>query len=203
VARRRIEPDGATSLPGRRRLQPATLQPATLQPATLHPATWHPATWHPATPPSPARRRIATSPFVCAVCVCLLLILCLPKAAGAQAAEAARNVLYLEAFGNALYGGSINYERMLTTRLAARVGASPYGAFPVMLNYLPGRGNHSAELGAGLLVGASDENLLGTATVGYRYQPRTGGVVLRGGWTPLFGMEGIATWVGVSIGGAF
>lgn len=133
----------------------------------------------------------------------LLLIVSLPSKVDAQEAGPVPNVVYAELLGNALYGGSINYERMLTPQFSGRVGASPFGAFPVMLNYLPGQGQHSAELGLGVLAGASDENLLGTATLGYRYQPPVGRMVFRIGWTPLIGAEGVATWLGVSAGLAF
>jgi hypothetical protein len=133
----------------------------------------------------------------------LLLLLALPASVDAQRAAPAQNVVYAELLGNALFGGSVNYERMLTPQFSARVGASPFGAFPVMLNYLPGRGPHLAEAGIGVLANGSNENFLGTATLGYRHQPRNGGLVLRAGWTPLIGAEGVATWVGASVGFAF
>lgn len=133
----------------------------------------------------------------------LLLIGLLPSRVDAQEAGPARDVVYVELLGNALYGGSINYERMLTPQYSVRVGASPFRSFPVMLNYLPGWGHHTAEVGFGLFVDASDRNVLGTATFGYRYQPRDGGMVFRAGWTPLADAGGVASWAGVSVGFAF
>ncbi len=44
---------------------------------------------------------------------------------------------------------------------------------------------------------------MGTATVGYRYQPRGGGLLLRVGLTPIIGRHGITPWVGASLGLAF
>jgi hypothetical protein len=133
----------------------------------------------------------------------VLLVFGMPQNVHAQNEGLARNVVYLELLGNALHGGSVNYERMLTARLSARVGASPFGGVPVMVSYMPGRGHHTPELGAGLLLGASDTALLGTATLGYRYQRRSGGGVYRAGLTPLIGEQGVAPWFGVSIGIAF
>lgn len=143
------------------------------------------------------------TPLIRSAWLFLLLALCLVSEARAQNAPPVHNLVYAEALGNALYGGSVNYERMLAPRFSARLGASPFGSFPVMLNYLPGQGNHAAEVGVGVLLGASDENLLGTGTLGYRYQPREGGMVFRAGWTPLIGAAGVATWAGVSLGFAF
>lgn len=130
----------------------------------------------------------------------LVLALSLPERVEAQEESGARNLMYIELFGNALYFGSINYERMLAPRLSARVGVSPVGAFPVMANYLAGRGDHRLEAGIGLLAGASEVNTLGTATLGYRYQPQVQGMVFRAGWTPLLGRGEIGFWFGVSAG---
>jgi hypothetical protein len=112
-----------------------------------------------------------------------------------------RHVLYGELFGNALFLGSVNYEAMLTRRLSARVGASPFGAFPIMLNYLVPDGPHRLEAGAGVL--ATRSGVGGTATLGYRLQPLTEGMVFRAGITPWVARGGIAWWGGISIGAAW
>ena len=119
-----------------------------------------------------------------------------------QDAVPVRNAVYGELFGNGLYA-SVNYERRITPDFTARVGATPFGSLLLMLNHVPDQRPHSAELGFGLLAFAG-ENFFGTATVGYRYQPRSGGTIFRVGWTPLIGPEGkIAAWAGASIGTAF
>lgn len=143
----------------------------------------------------------------------------------------AKNLVYLELLGN---GGvySINYERMLTDDLSARLGFSylSIGASagdtsakanlvtaPVLINYTVGGKNHRAELGAGATlvyvsasstgggVGSSGEGVgvLGTGVVGYRYSPADGGFVFRAGFTPLFGKGGFLPWGGMSFGGTF
>lgn len=133
----------------------------------------------------------------------LIAVSCLTSKGAAQGPDRVQHVVYVEAFGNALHPGSVNYELIVTRAYSVRLGASPFGAFPVMVNYLPGRGDHSAEIGLGMLFGASDRNLFGTATIGYRYQPGEGGMVFRIGWTPLIGTAGVGTWGGCSIGFAF
>lgn len=135
-------------------------------------------------------------------CFFLALLLWLPLRVDGQEAAPVRNALYAELFGQAFYGGSINYERTLTPQFSARLGVSPFGLLPVMLNYLPGEGDYTAEVGLGVLAGSGD-NLLGTATLGYRYHPQYGGIVLRIGWTPFFGAGGVGTWGGASVGFAF
>lgn len=91
--------------------------------------------------------------------------------------------------------------------------------FPVTVNYLPGERNSHLELGAGLVpvivtfngqvlffgnrVRGKEIAILETVTIGYRYQPTSGGFVLRIGFTPLFNLEKILPWGGISIGVAF
>jgi hypothetical protein len=110
----------------------------------------------------------------------------------------AQHLLYAELFGNALILGSINYEAMLTTRLSARVGASPFRAFPVMLNYLVPDGRHRLETGAGVLITSS--GVAGTATIGYRRQPLAEGILLRVGLTPYVERGRVGWWAGLSVG---
>ena len=157
----------------------------------------------------------------------LLGLLLAPGAARAQEAPApaARNAFYLELGGNALLY-SINYDRLLTDRVAARVGAMFLGAAdedsaagvvgaPIMASYLWGGGSSRFETGVGILLvsggienveGYEDEDFsgaAGTATLGYRYQRPTGGFVFRAGVTPIFSLDGIGPWFGVSFGYAF
>jgi hypothetical protein len=134
--------------------------------------------------------------------VALAAGLCTAVAGGAVAQEpaVASHALYVEAFGNALIWGSINYERLVTPRWAVRVGVSPSRAFPLMLNHLVGTGSHRLETGVGVLAGGG---VYGTATLGYRYQPPAGGLVFRSGFTPVLGSEGVAPWFGVSLGVAY
>ncbi len=143
----------------------------------------------------------------------------------------AKNSLYVELLGNGgLY--SLNYERNLTDDVTARLGFSylslsasasddsasvTFMSFPLMANYLLGGGNHHLELGAGATVlyasgevesGGSRSSgdgvgVAGTATVGYRYQPRDGGFLFKVGFTPLVGSGGFLPWGGLSLGGVF
>jgi hypothetical protein len=158
--------------------------------------------------------------------VLLLALLLVPGAARAQApARTARNAFYLELGGNAILY-SLNYDRLFTDRVSGRVGVMFFGAAdkdssagvvatPIMASYLWGEGNSRFETGAGLLLvsggidnveGYEDEGFggaAGTATLGYRYQRPAGGFVFRAGVTPVFSLDGIAPWFGISFGYSF
>ncbi|MGB9773590.1 MAG: hypothetical protein ACP5JH_09620 [Bacteroidota bacterium] len=95
--------------------------------------------------------------------------------------------------------------------------------FPIMGNYLSGKSSHHLELGIGavpFIVTVPEQTtifgtelkgeevgvlILGTTTIGYRYQPRGGGFVFRIGFTPLFPLsfEKVLLSGGISLGYAF
>jgi hypothetical protein len=137
------------------------------------------------------------------------------------------NSIYFEALGNGgLY--SVNYDRLFTDNFGGRLGlmylsevdiffvaAEDILIFPATLNYFIGE-KHKLELGAGVVFASvsntrafgfkSDSdgsNIVGTATIGYRYQKPDGGFLFRVGFTPLFGSEGIEPWGGISLGYSF
>ncbi len=141
----------------------------------------------------------------------LLLIIVLSGTVLAQS-PSARNAFYGELVGNGLIY-SVNYDRLFSDAIGARIGVS-YTApemvslttIPVMGYYLIplGSGSSKVELGLGIAVllqpeyqstsfaAAPDDKLkgnsvVGTATVGYRYQRPNGGFVFRVGFTPFFG----------------
>lgn len=137
------------------------------------------------------------------------------------------NSIYFEALGNGgLY--SVNYDRLLTDNFGIRAGfmylskidiffvaAEDILIFPATLNFFVGE-KHKLELGAGLVFASvsntsafgfkSDSggsNIVGTATIGYRYQKPDGGFLFRIGFTPLFGTGGFEPWGGISLGFSF
>jgi hypothetical protein len=143
--------------------------------------------------------------------VVLPLIVALSTTSLAQS-PTARNSLYGEFAGNGLIY-SVNYDHLLSDVIGARIGVS-YTApelvslttFPVQAYYLIGLGSGSSKLEFGLGVTVflqreyqsfsfaaapddqlKDNNVLGTATVGYRYQRADGGFIFRVGFTPFFG----------------
>jgi len=126
------------------------------------------------------------------------------RAVEAQSLSRAPNAIYVEAFGNALTLGSLNYERSFKPSLTVRMGFNPFGpTVPLMLNHLRVlSGNHWAEAGLGLLIGAGGDGF-GTATIAYRYQGPVDGGVFRAALTPLVSKKSVAMWFGVSIGFAF
>jgi hypothetical protein len=105
---------------------------------------------------------------------------------------------------------SANYDRRFAKRLNGFGFAAGIGFFadseesvfsiPVSLNYLIGRKTHFIELAAGTTFindtyedwwSSTGENITETyfihhVNVGYRHQPATGGLFLRGGFSPLF-----------------
>lgn len=137
----------------------------------------------------------------------------------------ASNSIYVELGGGGICC-SINAERLLTDQVALRVGGM-YGRLlssnllvvPVTASALFGpRGySHRFELGAGLsmLRGDEDSAVVGTAIIGFRYQPSEGGLFVRLAATPFFSPEGtgrlfsledtggFSLWAGVSIGYSF
>jgi hypothetical protein len=136
------------------------------------------------------------------------------------------NSLYFEAFGNGLLY-SINYEHLFTDNMGGRIGfmylpslnvvissTKDLITIPLIFNYFIGE-NHKLELGGGIVyVSAGEVNslfglmndargvsaVIGTAVVGYRYQPRNSGFLFKIGLTPFFNKRGAIISGGVSIG---
>lgn len=104
-----------------------------------------------------------------------------------------------------------------------RVGAGYFASggnsvftIPIQVNYLAGNGSSLLELGGGTtFLNSYGDNkgktfifdrvtgFIGTATIGYRYQPKEGGINLRIGFVPIFYDEGIIAAGGVSVGYTF
>ncbi len=128
-----------------------------------------------------------------------------------------KNAMYFELFGQGILY-STNYERAVTADIRLRIGFSAWSwgsefakseltAFPVILNYLPGESDSRLEVGLGLIPalgeGWGGSNIVGTATIGYRYQPRDNEWLFRIGITPLFTFNRAIPWIGFSTGGTF
>ena len=164
----------------------------------------------------------------------LALAATLPLAARPAAAQEvqpplARNAVYVELLGNGLFY-SVNYDRLLTPKVAGRVGlmfataeddegdSGTFAIVPLMGSYLWGDGNSHFETGIGLAVATAnfdfeggfdlDESgsttgVYGTGVLGYRYQRPGGGFLFRVGLTPVFTTNDFAPWFGLSFGYAF
>ena len=91
---------------------------------------------------------------------------------------------------------------------------------PATINYFIGNRNSKMEIGVGIVyasVGNSHSSnifgfksghnsaspIRGTATFGYRYQPKDGGLVFRIGFTPFFGSGKFFPSGGISFGASF
>ena len=134
------------------------------------------------------------------------------------------NNTYFELGGNAA-GYSLNYERYFTDNdIGFRIGAGciwegnyvALGA-PVMLNKLWGNpaSNHKLETGFGTTYFSAskrsklfdfDRNnniFMGTASVGYKYIPKSGGITFKAAFTPIFNQDVFLPWMGFSVGHSF
>lgn len=126
---------------------------------------------------------------------------------------------YLELGGHGL-AYSVNFERDVGAGFDLRLGLGGvpldglrYGVAVGMLGWQPTNGTHALHVGAGagvvrfdevfFLEGGPTTTVYGTATVGYRYQPRPRGLILQIAFTPLFVDRRVQPWVGVAIGRAF
>jgi hypothetical protein len=143
--------------------------------------------------------------------------------------EISNNSIYLELLGNGV-AYSINYDRMISEYVGARIGLSyipEHETFfdkvgdtfivPALINYFVGKGSSKLELGAGIIYIGGDKNthyigffspkrnsaIRGTATFGYRHQSADGGFVFRIGFTPFFGFGQFIPFGGISFGFCF
>lgn len=137
------------------------------------------------------------------------------------------DAIYAEGFGQGLLY-SVNYDHRFAADLSVRIGVTSWSlgsrsdmigftGFPFTVNYLLGSVGQYLELGIGVvpvtasasldLLGARAEGsasaVVGTATVGYRYQPVAEGMLFRIGFTPWFTFKGVKPWGGISLGYAF
>ena len=147
----------------------------------------------------------------------------------AQIEPEARRSVYLELLGlGGLY--SLNFDQQFSGNWFARAGLEILGdgvapneiAFfpvvPLSAGALLGEGMHRVEIGGGLLIGYLPSEISGwpaglslgetSLLLSYRYQPRSGGLMLRVGFAPLListqggGLQTLQR-PGVSVGYAF
>ncbi len=134
-------------------------------------------------------------------------------------------VVYVEIGGpGILY--SINFEYRVTINFVLRAGYSswsirPFGffrsresdsfiGFPISLSYLYGRNADKLEIGIGIVPSylkafglGEGRAILGTATIGYRFEPEEGGVLFRLDFTPFLAGRQLVPFAGASLGYAF
>jgi hypothetical protein len=163
----------------------------------------------------------------------IFLGISLPSMSFAQMDQLRGQGLFVEILGSGV-GVSMNYDSRFFQAnggLGARIGVGYVGftlfdedvraiSLPFQLNYLWGRGNHFLETGVGTTALFSDSEkgngwwapqeddstigMIGTMTVGYRYQPVDGGFQLRAGLSPVFDLENFFyLWPHISFGFLF
>lgn len=147
-----------------------------------------------------------------------VLVLTLSSLSTTSRAEVtAKNTIYVEGLGPAgLY--SLNYERRVGD-FNGRVGFTMWTnsiatvtTVPVGFNYI-GFGGKSSHLELGGVVTTAFINgdsqfgdtisVFGSALVGYRFQPESGGFNFRAGASPLLGEFGLLPWTYLSLGATF
>jgi len=138
-------------------------------------------------------------------------------------AHIANRDLFLEVGGPGL-AISLNYDKRFSKDnrdgWGFRIGTGYFGdggntvfTIPFQVNYLIGNGSNFFELGAGTtFLNSTGDNtgktfifdrvtgFIGTATMGYRYQPEVSNLNFRIGFVPIFSDEGITPAGGISIG---
>lgn len=118
--------------------------------------------------------------------------------------ENKRNI-FLELGGS---GGffSINYEKMLKEVVGLRVGVglAAYAlSFPITINILTNpKSNHHIEIGGGIIILSVGERsgITSTLNIGYRYQPKKAGLLLKLSYSPIFFEDENLNWFGLGIG---
>ncbi len=111
--------------------------------------------------------------------------------------ELSRTAFYFELLGQGI-GLSINADFRYTQSFSFRIGLS-HAIFAAGVNssfyYLKNiSGGHNLEVGAGLnffevtslFLGGTEERIIPTLAIGYRYQPKKGGIVFKIDFTPWF-----------------
>ena len=147
--------------------------------------------------------------------ILVVLLASVPARAQSTAGTTAhfdQNAAYVEALGvGGLY--SINYDRRITRELGFRAGFTTWSlitGFPVMANLLLGSNPDYVEIWFGALIGfttpegkpffssyANPGPGMWVGTLGFRYQPDSGGIVFRVDFTPLFWNGGIVAGIAV------
>lgn len=163
----------------------------------------------------------------------ILLCVALFRSTLAAQEGLSRHAVYAELGGPGLLY-SLNYERRVGGVWSIRGGASVfavrhpepedpghvYAILPLSCHYLRGEGSHLLDLGAGPAVGWSWNESTGESVpeylislhIGYRFQPRRGGVSFQAAFTPfLFPDEwmrknskfAVYPWFGIGVGYGF
>jgi hypothetical protein len=151
--------------------------------------------------------------------VILLLTICnvvAPKSASAYDpnGKSKQNALLLDLGGQGLLF-TLSYERFITEGFAVRTG---FGVFPeifgngmnpvlsLMLSGItdPDSGEDHFECGAGIVTVPSESGkVLGSLSIGYRYQDPADRVIFRAALTPFISDKGIMPWVSLGVGTSF
>lgn len=101
---------------------------------------------------------------------------------------------------------SINYEKMLKEVVGLRVGAGLFAfalTSPITINIITNpKSNHHIEIGGGIIIFLVGERsaITSTLNIGYRYQPKKAGVLLKLIYSPIFSKDDLFNWFGLGIG---
>lgn len=118
-----------------------------------------------------------------------------------ELSEKSPSSIYFELLGNGMvWTGNYEFKMVQNTRMRFGLGYSTFSfgfmnqssflSFPVMLNYITGKGNHHFEFGSGITgillsaSGDSDLNFDLSMVAGYRFQKPDKGFLFRAGLSP-------------------
>jgi hypothetical protein len=154
----------------------------------------------------------------------LLSCLNLPSVSQPLDQEYTHHAVYLEVGGQGILY-TVNYDYRFTKFFAGRVGFTHFTipaffisdltitGFPLMGEFLIGGVDHFFEIGLGVMptigetsfgfFSSTKSGLIGTANIGYRYQPADGGFLFRASIPVFVTGKGARVWGGVSFGYAF
>jgi hypothetical protein len=140
----------------------------------------------------------------------IVVVLCCTVSPQQTVAQSARNTFYAEGYGNGYNFFTINYDRLVSSNVALRIGLNPISvAIPLTASYLIGLGGASnIELGLGLTAflqsreGITGTGVVGTGILGYRYQEPNGGLFFKAAYTPFLN-GGLISWGGIGLGFTF
>jgi hypothetical protein len=124
----------------------------------------------------------------------------------------------LSAGGIAMFGGAVDFDRLISPYASVRLGADSDTytgtvVFPLTLNLLLGAGSHKLEIGGGAVACFQPEGhasnrfdrsaIMPVVSLGYRYQRSEGGLQFRVAVTPLVWVNNRAPMPSISVGRSF
>jgi hypothetical protein len=164
---------------------------------------------------------------ICRIIFTFIALLVLSRSTSLSQSERTLNSIFLEVGGSGFGYVSFNYDRLISNSFSIRIGYShtqfafpidiTTNSFPLLVNYLAGENNSRFEAGIGIAyvnlsasgklfsssIDFKTNTLLLATALGYRYQPKDGGLLFRIDLTPFYGYGEVLFMYGISVGYTF